>query len=573
MNSHHKLWSLLLLTVTIAMVVAGCAAPTPEVVTEEVEVTREVETEVEVEVTREVEVETEVEVAADPQPGGTLTIASYSEPDGFDPHVEYSRHSWLVNWQIMDTLVVMDSEKNLHPGLANNWDVSDDGSSFTFYLRDDVTFHDGTPFNAEAVKANFDRIMDPETGSMMAVDKMPTFESAEVIDEYTVKINFSEPNGTFLVLAANSLYMVSPTAAEEWGADFTFNPVGTGPFKFVEWVPQSHVKLERNEDYNWAPQGLYDHEGPAYLDEVIFRYIPEEATRTAALETGEAHIAIRIGALDVPMFEEDPNFYVIKEMVPGLPTNYMLNTAKPPTDDVRVRRAMNLWFDRELANEVIWYGERGPAYGPLAPNTLGYLPEVEELNALDRERALELLAEAGWEDTDGDGILDKDGENFRLEIYSCGDYVEPVDAVYGQFEEMGAETNTTMVPWSEQKKVVYEGDPSMMVATFNNVDPNVMRLLFHSENIGENGWNWTHLDEGDPELQAQIDELLEQGDQVSNPAQREEIYQEVQRLLVENGVNLPLFVDYYIYGVNGAVKGWNIEPGGWPLTHDLWLAE
>jgi peptide/nickel transport system substrate-binding protein len=338
-------------------------------------------------------------------------------------------------------------------------------------------------------------------------------------------------------------------------------------------VPQSHIELERNEDYDWAPSGRFNHDGPAYLDKVFFRYIPENEIRTAALETGEAQVVIRLPELDVPMIDSSPDFRVLKEMVPGLPTNYILNTNKPPTDDVNVRRALNLWFDRNLANDTVWAGEFGPAYGPLAPNTFGYLPEVEEMNAMNRDKALELLAESGWEDSDGDGILDKDGENLRLEIYSCGDYVEPVDAVYGQFEAMGAETNSTMVPWSEQKKVVYENKPNMMVATFNNVDPRVMRLLFHSENVGENGWHWSHLHEGDPELQAQIDELLEQGDSTTNLTEREAIYQEVQRLLVENAVSLPIRVDYYIYGISNKVHGWNKAPSGWPLLYDFWLEQ
>lgn len=510
-----------------------------------------------------------------PRHGGELVIAEYWEPDNLDPHVSYSRHTWIVAYQLFDMLLMADENKNLHPYLAKSWEVSEDGLHYTFYLRDDVVFHDGTPFNAEAVKYNFERIVDPETGSIMIADLLgKEFESVEVIDEYTVRINFSAPRGPFLLMCGTLLWMVSPTAAEKWGPqDFGFHPVGSGPFRFVEWVPQDHITLERNPDYNWAPEGIFEHQGPPYLERLVFKYIPEAATRAAALETGEVDIAIRPLEHMVERFRADPRFDVITAMVPGLPTTFIFNTNKPPLDDVRVRRALNLWIDREQLVKTVWAGQYPPAYGPLAPNTFAYWPGCEGLNALNRDEALRLMAEAGWTDSDGDGILDKDGEPLKLYIYSCGDYVEPPQGVAAQLKTMGIDAEIVLVPWTEQQRVCYQGKPHMMVATFNNVDPRVLRLLFHSENVGEFGWTWTHLAESDPELQAKLDALLEAGDQEVDLTKRAAIYQEVQKLIVENALCLPLRVDNYIYIYRKEVKGWKFEPGGWLLTYDMWLAE
>jgi peptide/nickel transport system substrate-binding protein len=270
------------------------------------------------------------------------------------------------------------------------------------------------------------------------------------------------------------------------------------------------------------------------------------------------------------MVEADERFNVIKEMVPGTPTMFILNTNKPPLDDVNVRRALNMWLDRELINDTVWAGQNAPGYGPLTSNIFGYWPEVENVNALDREGALEVLADAGWTDSDGDGLLDKDGKTLEINIYSAGDYTDPPEAVEGQFVEMGADTKITMVPWSEQKRVASEGEPSMMVATFNSVDPRILRLLFHSENVGEAGWMWTQLPESDPELQAELDELLERGDMVTDLGERAQIYKDIQKLIVENALNLPMRADFYLYGLGKDVHGWNTDPGGWLLTYGMW---
>ena len=214
-----------------------------------------------------------------------------------------------------------------------------------------------------------------------------------------------------------------------------------------------------------------------------------------------------------------------------------------------------------------------PAYGPIGPSTFAYDATVEQTNALDREQALQILADAGWTDSDGDGLLDKDGK--RSNSTSTPVAITLIRPRLSQASSMRWEPipRSRWCRGRSKRRLFMHGDPSMMVATFNNVDPRIMRLLFHSENVGENGWMWTHLHERDPDLQAQLDELLEKGDLTTNASERQQIYSEAQKLIVDNALALPMRVDFYIYGMSKAVQGWMTEPGGWPLAYNMWLSE
>jgi len=267
----------------LCALLAACAAPAPQVVT--VKETVVVTTENVVEVEKVVQQTVEVPLAPTAAPkGGKLVMGTDKFPSGLDPHVNSSWDVMRILVSVYDPLVWQDPETGeILPGLAESWEISDDGLRYTLRLRKDVSFHDGTPFNAEAAKFSLDRILAPETQSQYAKAFLGPTDSIDAVDEYTLRINLKTPSAYLLSgLSQTYVAMVSPAAVERWGSEYQLHQVGTGPFIMKEYVPKDHVTLTRNDKYSWAPS-IFEHQGPAYLEEIEWRFMPEEATHLPAL--------------------------------------------------------------------------------------------------------------------------------------------------------------------------------------------------------------------------------------------------------------------------------------------------
>ena len=204
---------------------------------------------------------------------GKLVYGLTLTPSNVDPHVGASSELGIPLTSVYDPLVWLSPEGEFVPGLAEAWQISDDGRIYTFSLRQDVIFHDGTPFNAGAVCFNLERIADPATKSAKAIGLLGPFEACRTIDDHTAEVSFAAAHAPFLT-AASQVYlaMASPTAVSKWGDEYPFHQVGTGPFTFEEYVPKDHLTLKRNPDYKWAPS-FFAHQGPAYLQEIEFRFL------------------------------------------------------------------------------------------------------------------------------------------------------------------------------------------------------------------------------------------------------------------------------------------------------------
>jgi len=501
--------------------------------------------------------------------GGKLIYGLTLAPSGIDPHVNASSELGIPLTSVYDTLVWQDLNGEFVPGLAKSWEISDDGLTYTFHLRDDVVFHDGTPFNAQAVKFNFDRIADPATKSQKAIFMLGPYESTEIIDDDTVQVHFKEPYAPFLDSVSQVyLGMASPAAVEKWGADYPLHQVGTGPFMMKEYIPQDHLTLVRNPDYHWAPP-IFNHQGPAYLEEIEFRFFVEPATRALALEGGEADVMGEIPPHDAQRLADNPAFTLLPVAIPGQSLQFFLNTEKAPTDDLQVRQALNYATDKEAIVKAIFKEYSPVAHGPLDAFTIGYDQSVVGMYEVDPAKAETLLEEAGWVDGDGDGIREKDGQPLKLEAYLMGwGYVpEVAQLLQAQLKAVGIEMESQVVAYPAALEAAREGKHNLIPFVLSSSDPDILRTFFHSSNA-DSGFNWSKV--RDPRL----DELLENGARTLDLSKRRELYAEAQQLIMAEALVLPIRDYVNLNATSAKVKGLRYDLRGWfPWLYDVYLEQ
>jgi peptide/nickel transport system substrate-binding protein len=466
-------------------------------------------------------------------------------------------------WPTYDTLVYKDMGGNFVPGLATAWEVSEDGLTYTFNLREGVKFHDGTPFNAEAVKFSFDRIVDPETGSRNAIFLIGPYESTEVVDDYTVKVHLKEVYAPFMdVVSQVWLAIVSPTAVRKWGInEYYLHQVGTGPFRWVEYVEKDHVTLERNPDYNWAP-AIFQHQGPAYLDGITFKFIPEHMTRLGTLETGETDVIDEIPVLEWERLKADPTFQTLSAIKTGMPDLYMINTAKAPTDELAVRQAILHTVDRENLLKVVFGGVYSKAHGPITRATFGYDPGLEEMYPYDPDKAKALLDEAGWKVNPATGIREKDGMPLKL-IDTHWKALEKHEFLQAELKKVGIDVEINMVAPLAYIQACGKGEANLCSITQSGGDPSFLNGFFMSDAK----YDWTrHHPEG-------LDELLVEGGKTLDPKKRADIYKEIQQTLMQGAALLPIYDLQASFATRAEVKGLAFNVRGLPIFHDVYVRQ
>ncbi len=317
-------------------------------------------------------------------PTGTLTIARPQDVRDINPLRQANNATSEVTYQIHESLFGLTPDQELVGLLATGWELLDDSLTYRLHLREGVRFHSGEPFNAEAVVWNFEKQLKTEP---LAIGSglVPPYAEIQAVDELTVDVTLEERNGVFAnILAAPLFMMVDPSRYEELGEEYNKNPSGTGPFRFVSWMPDQSVVLEANTDY-WDPDN-----GPA-VARLVFEVIPEAAARIIALRNGEVDMIFGLPAEDVPTLESDDDFTVLS--YPSMRVMYIgLNTADPTLSDVRVRQALGHAMDRDQVVQVIGAnGVRADGIG--MPGALGFEPSAR---AFDMAAAGRLLDAAGW---------------------------------------------------------------------------------------------------------------------------------------------------------------------------------
>lgn len=330
--------------------------------------------------------------AQKPKSGGTLTVVHGVDVAHLDIHTAPGYEMMWINENVHNGLVTLDKDLNIVPDVAKSWEVSADGLTYTFSLHPGARFHDGTDLDAEAVKWNFEDYLNPKRGSGMRA-YFTDIDRVEAVDKHTVRIILKEPNHFFLTILAGyrtGFLMISPTAFTKAGPDdYRKHPVGAGPFKFQEWVPNDHVTLVRNEHY-WKP-------GLPYLDKVVFRILTDPMTQVSALRAGEVDLINSLSPELVRVVERDRNLTVLTgpETTPMVA---ILNVSKPPFDDLRVRKAIGCYgIDRIEIVQKALMGLATPMVGFAGPGVKGYV-DLTRMCPYNPEQARALLKEAGYDE-------------------------------------------------------------------------------------------------------------------------------------------------------------------------------
>jgi len=515
---------------------------------------------------------TEAAVAATEAPaasGGILTLGVAIEPETLDPGDGVYVQEQFLAMSLFDSLLSIAPDGSLHPGLASAWEPNADYSEFTFTLRQDVTFHDGTAFKADAVKASFDHIMSEavlESGGKSLLQDHEYIETV-VVDDFTVTVKFAASYPMFLRDAARQwLSISSPAALEKYGLEYGRNPVGTGPFKFVQWDAQTQIVLERNPDYNWGPE-FAAHEGPALLEQVIFRILPEAATRLTAFETGEILIASEPPALDAIAMVDAGTASIQTFAQPGIPAILMINATKAPTDDLNVRRAMILAVNQQELATTAFQSLGLPAYSVISPTTWAYNEEAADLYQFNLEEAGRLLEESGWVDSDGDGVREKDGEKLTVDWPDNPAWSEAFNELLsGYLANAGFDVQYRSMDDGAAYEELLAGNYSLVYMYWTRPDPTPLRYLFHSENTNGGG-AWTNF------VSEELDAALEDGDTQTDEAIRKQDYETAQMIIMENALALPMFTVNTSYLTAPSIEGFTFDLEGYPWLYDISIAQ
>lgn len=504
------------------------------------------------------------EAGATPQSGGSWTVAIAEEPDTLDPHKTGAAVTQTIMRNVCDPLIAKDLDGKYVPGLATDWKISEDGLTWDFTLRSDVTFHDGKPMTADAVKASLDRILDPATKSAGASSALGPVTKVTVTGPNAVQLTLSKPFAPLLdgLTNAGFIAIVSPDAVTSAGEDFGRKPISTGPFMVDEWVSSDHITLKKNPNYKWAP-GYLHQDGPAYLDTLTFRIITEDASRTAAFQAGEIN-EMGVPSTDVESIKSSDQYWTVDYLRKGV-TFLEFNVTKAPFDNLQVRQAFNYAIDKQAVLNAAVQGLGIVANGFLSPSIQGYWPGIEEYAPkYDKAMAGELLDQAGWT-LNGD-TREKDGQPFKFTIYNLKTdaWDRALQVIQSQLKDIGVQMEIQDFEFGTLLQKAQAGEHSMEMMGYTYPIADIAYLWFASANIGT-GLNFSH--DNDPNLDA----LIEKSRETLDPAARDQVYQDLQKYIVDQAIWVPLWIDQYTEAYDKSIQGAQFHPDAYTVYFDAWL--
>ncbi len=442
-----------------------------------------------------------------PKRGGTLVYARNLDAKTLDPHFSAQFSERYALYLIFNTLVAYDKDFNIVPDLASSWDIGDGGKTITFHLRPNVKFHDGTDCDATAVKWNLDRVLDPAVNSPLKGQLQPPLEKVDVVDKTTVRLTSSMAWRPLLAaLGERPGFIVSPTAVQKSGADFGRNPVGTGPFKFVEWTPDSRVVVERFDGY-WD-------QGKPYLDRVEIRNVPDSQVRLGMVRTGEAHVIDSVDASVLPTLQ-GVSGVAVEELKSARFWESQFHNDKPPFDNANLRQAVAYATDREAVRQAAFRGQGRIATHPIGGGWAYDASLDKEGYPLDLDKAKQALAASG-----------ASGQKLTITISGQKPDQDIAQILQAGWQKAGLNVDIQQVPPSDAFAQIKDGRINWSVSNWApRADPDgILRILWHSKGFqNTTGFN-------DPE----VDRLLDEAAGIFDTAKAAELYHQAERRIVQD---------------------------------------
>ncbi|PJJ44943.1 peptide/nickel transport system substrate-binding protein [Glutamicibacter mysorens] len=515
---------------------------------------------------------------AKPVAGGTLVYASGdAEPSCLDPHVGGNYPQALVASQYLESLFTKDADGKIIPWLAESTEVSEDGLTRTITLRDGISFTDGTKLTAEAIKANIEHLKDPNTASSTGYLAVGKVVDIEITDELTAKLTLSAPDNALLEsLSMPWTAIESPKALERDQATNCASPVGTGPFKVESWEHQKAVNLVRNDDYVLPVGDTARADDKAYLDGITWRFIPEAATRYAALQSGEVDVIDNAQPDTIATATNDNSLGHLDAPRPGASNRIELNSSKAPFDDQRVREAFIRAVDANSGISSLYFGTAQRSYSLLSSvEPLGY--SDESLFGTDAAKANELLDEAGWTERDAEGYRVKDGKRLSLDFpVSTNQSVPAEQSLFEQFQAqakaVGFEVKIQLLDLSSWYGALAKHEYDLVSAPYTKVGPSVLRILYHSNSTvpAPSGYFANNAQVKNEKL----DGILAEAEQTNDEALRASLYEQAQKLVLEGYYVLPLYdqQNHFLYGKNVHGVGATTAVSS-PIYYDTFITE
>jgi peptide/nickel transport system substrate-binding protein len=496
-----------------------------------------------------------------PVAGGTYRTAISEEPDQLDPaNTNQLLASSIMN-NIYDALVYIDKDGLPKPWVAESWKISADNLTVTFVIRQGIKFHDGTDLDASAVKFSFDRILDPAAAAPNKAF-LGSLSTVEAPDATTVVFKFKSPYAPFFTNLL-SFGIVSPTAVKASGENFGHDPVGSGPFMFGSWDTGSKITLKKNPNYvNYREDDL--NKGPAYIDEIVYNVISEASTQSAAFEAGELDM---IGAPreDVARLAATDGISIVS-LEKSSNINFIEFAANEPYNSEAFRKAVSYAIDRQAIADIAYLGNATPNQCPIPIANAAYDAELcaKYGYSYDLEKAKKALADGGFADGDGDGIVEFKGKNVTVTLWSYAPYPvqsKTIELVQADLNKIGLKVEVQTVEFGAMQPMLESGEIGFDYMRWTYSDQSILSALFKSP-----GWTGQQKDPA-------LDKLIEVSDTTVDPVARIEASHKVMVYLLQHAVIAPVVSDWVQSAVRDNVHDYHWDALNTERLIDVWIAK